>query len=105
MFDFLVSSSGAIGVFVYMATCAAQINLRKARERAGIAKPAVNMWLFPYLSYAAIAGMGAVLIAMAFSPRLQKDFYFSCITLAVAVIAYLVVNRLRQPRIASTAAT
>src|SRR5271154_4880053 len=47
VFDFLVSSSGAIGVFVYMATCAAQINLRKARERAGIAKPAVNMWLFP----------------------------------------------------------
>jgi GABA permease len=105
VFDFLVSSSGAIGVFVYMATCAAQINLRKARERAGIAKPAVNMWLFPYLSYAAIAGMAAVLIAMAFSPRLQKDFYFSCITLVVAVIAYLVINRLRQPRIASTAAT
>jgi GABA permease len=105
VFDFLVSSSGAIGVFVYMATCAAQINLRKARERAGLAKPAVNMWLFPYLSYAAIAGMAAVLIAMAFSPRLQKDFYFSCITLVVAIIAYLVVNRLRQPRIASTAAT
>jgi GABA permease len=105
VFDFLVSSSGAIGVFVYMATCAAQINLRNARERAGLPKPAVNMWLFPYLSYAAIAGMAAVLIAMAFSPRLQKDFYFSCITLVVAIIAYLVVNRLRQPRIASTAAT
>ncbi len=54
-----------------------------------MAPPAVTMWLFPYLSYAAIAGMGGVLIAMAFTPGLQKDFYFSCITLVVAVSAYL----------------
>ena len=26
------------------------------------------MWLFPWLSFAAIAGMGAVLVAMAFTP-------------------------------------
>ncbi|HWX28390.1 MAG TPA: hypothetical protein VNZ53_13260, partial [Steroidobacteraceae bacterium] len=68
-------------------------------------KPAVNMWLFPYLSYAAIAGMGAVLVAMAFTPGLQRDFYVSCVTLAVAVIAYLIAQRLRQPRVAPSAAT
>ena len=58
------------------------------------------MWMFPYLSYAAIAGMAAVLIAMAFTPGQQRDFKFSCITLAVAVIVCLVVRRLRQPRTA-----
>jgi GABA permease len=63
------------------------------------------MWLFPYLSYAAIAGMGAVLIAMAVTPKLQKDFYFSCITLVVAVIAYVIVDRLRAPRTAPSAVT
>ncbi len=56
------------------------------------------MWLFPWLSYAAIAGMGAVLVAMAFTPGLQQDFKFSCITLVVAIAAYLIVKRLRQPR-------
>jgi GABA permease len=61
------------------------------------------MWLFPYLSYAAIAGMGAVLIAMALTPRLQRDFYFSCITLVVALGAYLIVDRLRRPRHADRA--
>src|SRR5271170_4969933 len=105
VFDFLVSSSGAVIVFVYMIICFAQIKLRQRRERDGLPKPPVNMWLFPYLSYAAIAGMGAVLIAMAFTPGLQRDFYVSCITLAVAVIAYLIVHRLRQPRVAPSAAT
>jgi GABA permease len=105
VFDFLVSSSGAVIVFVYMIICFAQIRLRQRRERDGLPKPAVNMWLFPYLSYAAIAGMGAVLIAMAFTPGLQRDFYVSCVTLAVAVIAYLIVQRLKQPRVAPSAAT
>jgi L-asparagine transporter-like permease len=105
VFDFLVSSSGAVIVFVYMTICVAQIALRRRREARGDPKPAVTMWLFPYLSFAAIAGMAAVLIAMAFTPRLQRDFYFSCITLVVAVVAYLVVNRLRQPRAAPSTVT
>jgi L-asparagine transporter-like permease len=105
VFDFLVSSSGAVIVFVYMIICFAQIKLRRRRELEGLPKPPVNMWLFPYLSYAAIAGMGGVLIAMAFTPGLQRDFYVSCITLVVAVIAYLIVYRVRQPRVAPSAAT
>jgi L-asparagine transporter-like permease len=104
VFDFLVSSSGALIVFVYMTICLAQINLRRRRERERLPAPPVTMWLFPYLSYAAIAGMAAVLIAMAFTPGLQRDFYVSCLTLALAIAAYLVVNRLRQPRVAPSAA-
>jgi GABA permease len=105
VFDFLVSSSGALAVYIYMAIAAAQITLRKRRERDGEPLPPVVMWLFPWLSYVAIAAMGAVLIAMAFTPGLQQDFKFSCITLAVAVTAYLIVLRLRQPRVAPSAAT
>jgi GABA permease len=102
VFDFLLSSSGALIVFVYMITAAGQIALRRRRERNGEAKPAISMWLFPYLSYAAIACMGAVLIAMAFTPGQQQDFKFSCITLVVTVAAYLIVRRLRQPRTAAS---
>jgi GABA permease len=98
VFDFLVSSSGALVVFIYMAIAVAQIRLRMRRERAGEPVPAVTMWLFPWLSYAAIAGMGAVMMAMAFTPALQQDFKASCLTLAVAIAAYLIVKRVRQPR-------
>src|SRR6202790_3640780 len=97
VFDFLVSSSGALAVYIYMAIAAAQITLRKRRERNGEPLPPVVMWLFPWLSYAAIAAMGAVLIAMAFTPSLQQDFKFSCITLVVALGAYLVTRRMRRP--------
>jgi L-asparagine transporter-like permease len=97
VFDFLVSSSGAVIVFIYMAIAMSQIALRNRRERAGEPRPAVMMWLFPWLSYAAIAGMSAVLIAMAFTPGLQQDFKFSCITLVVAIAAYFITKRIRRP--------
>jgi L-asparagine transporter-like permease len=96
VFDFLVSSSGALAVFVYIAIAIAQITLRKRRERAQEPKPAVQMWLFPWLSYGAIAAMSAVLIAMAFTPGLQQDFKASCITLALAVLASRLVGRGRR---------
>jgi GABA permease len=104
VFDFLVSSSGALSVFIYMSIAAAQISLRRRRERAGEAKPAISMWLFPYLSFIAIAGMAAVLVAMAFTAGQQQDFYFSCLTLLVAAIAYLIVWRLRRPQVSRSTA-
>jgi AAT family amino acid transporter/GABA permease len=101
VFDFLVSSSGALAVFVYIAIAVSQITLRKRRERAAEPKPAVQMWLFPWLSYAAIAAMAAVLIAMAFTSGLQQDFKASCITLVLAILASRLVGRVRRPALAS----
>jgi len=95
VFDFLVSAAGAVIVFIYIATSLSQIILRKRRELAGAPKPLVNMWLFPWLSYATIAAMVAVLIAMAFTPGLQQDLKFSGITLIVAIGAYLITKRVR----------
>jgi len=104
VFDFLVSSSGALVVYVYMAICVAQITLRRRRERAGEPAPPVVMWLFPWLSYAAIAAMGGVLVAMAFTPAMQQDFKASLVTLVVAVGAYYI-KRARHPRSAPSPAT
>jgi GABA permease len=99
VFDFLVSSSGALIIFIYMTIAVAQIKLRYSRERTGESPPPVNMWLFPLLSFVAIAAMAAVLVAMAFTPMLQRDLTISCMTLVVAVLAYVIVRRwrLRQP--------
>ena len=106
VFDFLVSSSGALIVFIYMTIAVAQISAAQAprtRRRTGSRGDACGC--FPGLSYAAIAGMGAVLIAMAFTPALQQDFKASCLTLAVAIAAYFVVRRVRRPRHAPYPAT
>jgi L-asparagine transporter-like permease len=98
VFDFLVSSSGALVVYIYMTIALAQIVLRIRRERAREAAPSISMWWFPWLSLAAIGAMAAVLIAMAFTPAMQRDFNISCITLLVAVLAYFVVRARRRAR-------
>lgn len=87
VFAFLVNASGALGLFVYMIIAAAQIRLRRAREREGAPVPAIQMWLFPWASYAAFGGMLAVLVAMAFSTEHVRDLYGSLVTLAIVMLA------------------
>jgi L-asparagine transporter-like permease len=100
VFDFLVSSSGALVVYIYMTIALAQIVLRIRRERDHAVAPSISMWWFPWLSLAAIGAMAAVLIAMAFTPAMQRDFNISCITLVVAVLAYLGLRSMRRARAA-----
>lgn len=102
VFAFLLNASGAIMVFVYMMTTFAQIRLRRERERNGAPAPAVQMWLFPWTSYAAIGGMIAVLIAMARSDQ-ARDLYASLGSLAVALVAYLFVRAGRGAAVRSPA--
>jgi GABA permease len=93
VFAFLVNAIGALIVFIYITMALAQIKMRRDRERAGLPAPALKMWLFPWASYAAVAGMVAVLLAMAVTPARQKELYVSLVALAVAWIAFLLVRR------------
>jgi AAT family amino acid transporter/GABA permease len=61
------------------------------------------MWLFPWASYAAIAGMAAVLIAMAFTPSLAHELHVSLVAIAVALIAYFVLRSRRRSMTAAEA--
>jgi GABA permease len=72
------------------------VRLRRKRERAGAPPPALTMWLFPWASYAAIAGMAAVLVAMYFTPSLIEELQVSLISLLVAIIAYLILRARRR---------
>ena len=95
VFAFLVNASGALSVFVYIIIAVAHFRLRRERERMGGPAPALTMWLFPWTSYAAIAGMVAVLVAMAFTPEHVRDLQWSLISLAVTVVAYLLIRARR----------
>ena len=93
VFAFLVNASGALIVVIYMITCAAQIRLRYARERAGLGPPELRVWLFPWASYAAIAAMVLVLITMALDKDMASEFWASMISILVAFAAYFVFRR------------
>jgi GABA permease len=103
VFAFLVNAAGAIIVFVYMMVAAAQIRLRREREAAGEPAPAVRMWLFPWASYAAIAAMIGVLIAMNFTD-MRRDLHVSLVTLVVTCVAYGLVRAWRGAAVRSPAA-
>jgi L-asparagine transporter-like permease len=90
VFAFLLNASGAIIAIIYLMIGVSQVHTRRARERAGAPPPTLPMWLFPWLSYVAIAGMATVLIAMAFTPSHRAEFWTSTISIAVVLIAYRV---------------
>ena len=100
VFAFLVNASGALMVFIYMMVALAHIRLRRAREARGEPAPALTMWLFPWSSYAAVGGMAAVLIAMALTPgELTTELRVSVVALAVAAIAFFIVDARRRARL------
>ncbi len=98
VFAFLVNSSGAIIAVIYLAIAVSQVRTRRAREAAGASAPALPMWLFPWLSYLAIVGMLAVLIAMALTPSHRAEFWTSVISMVVALLAFVVFRRAPRTR-------
>jgi GABA permease len=105
VFAFLVNASGAIIAVIYLAIAVSQVRTRRARERAGAPPPTLPMWLFPWLSYLAIAGMLLVLIAMALTPAHRAEFWTSTISIGVALLAYVVFRRGRAGALSTAHAT
>ena len=93
VFAFLVKASGALIVFIYLAIAVSQVRLRRQGELAGRPPSPLPMWLFPWLSYLAIAGMITVLIAMAMTPSQIAEFWTSVVSVLVALVAYAVARR------------
>jgi GABA permease len=92
VFLFLINTSGAIILFIYMIVAFGQIRLRRDLERQGVALP-LKMWLFPYLSWAVIGGILLALALMAFEPDLRTQLIWSGLSAAIVGAAYLIHRR------------
>ncbi|MGW8955518.1 amino acid permease [Streptomyces sp. NPDC055709] len=55
VFLFLVNSSGAVALFVWLVICFSQLRMRRIIEAEAPQKLVVRMWLYPYLTWATIA--------------------------------------------------
>jgi GABA permease len=96
LFAFLVQASGATILCVYLLIAFAQIALRRRLEARG-EQLAVKVWLFPVVSYAAIAGILAVLVMMLFSAEERSEVTLSAGVFVVCVIAYFIRARVGSP--------
>lgn len=97
VFAFLVNACGVTVLLIYMLLGWAQIRYRRYLERTGPERIGVRMWLFPWASYATIAAIAAVLIAMAFMADLAAQLYLSLFSFALVLGAYWLRVRLAKP--------
>lgn len=88
VFAFLVNSYGTVAIFVYVSIAVSQLRLRARLEREDPARLRVKMWCYPYLTWVAIVGMVAILVAMVFIPEQRLPLLLGVVSLGVLLAAY-----------------
>jgi GABA permease len=90
VFLFLLNSSGAMALFVYLLVAFSQLRMRRRLEREAPERLRVKMWAFPYLTYVAIVGMTVVIVSMYFYDSSRSQFVLGLLTVAVVLGAYAI---------------
>jgi GABA permease len=84
IFGYLLATSGAIALFVYLVIALSQLKMRRELDAAGT-RPAVRMWAFPALTWLTIAFIVVVLVMMAILPGQRLELWLSIALAAVTV--------------------
>ncbi|WP_406405478.1 amino acid permease [Streptomyces sp. NBC_00879] len=101
VFMWLLNMIGAIILVVWIFIAVSQLVLRRRTEREDPSKLVVKMWLYPALTWVALAGMVAVFVLMAREPDTRTQLYYTGgLTVALAVVGYVRQERDRRVRAA-----
>jgi len=95
VFEFLLASSGAIALLVYLVIAISQLRMRKQRMARG-EKIVFSMWLFPGLTYAVIVFIVAALTIMLFQEAHRVEILATGLLSLVVVATGLLVARRRK---------
>lgn len=101
IFKFLINSSGAVALFVWLVICFSQLRMRKIIERESPDRLLVRMWLYPYLTWATIGLIGFVMVYMFTDADGRTQMYLSLVAAAVVLGAAAVVDRRRKAAVRS----
>ncbi|MFF2845733.1 amino acid permease [Streptomyces sp. NPDC058001] len=85
VFAFLLNSSGAVALFVWLVICFTQLRMRGVILRESPDKLVVRMWLFPYLTWATIAMISFVLVYMLTDDTAREQVLLSLLVAALVV--------------------
>ncbi|MFW5407057.1 amino acid permease [Pectobacterium brasiliense] len=97
VFSFLLSTSGAIALIMYLVIAVTQLRLRNQLTEGG-EKLLVKMWLFPYLTIFTMILIVAIFIIMALFPQ-QRIELISTLGLAAVLMVIGVILQVKQPEI------
>ncbi|MET9497268.1 amino acid permease [Streptomyces sp. NPDC006552] len=98
VFDFLLNSSGAVALFVWLVICFTQLRMRGIILREQPEKLVVKMWLFPYLTWATIAMISFVLVYMLTDDAGREQVLLSLLVAVVVVAISFVRERVQRVR-------
>ncbi len=98
VFAFLINSYGTVAIFVYVLIALSELRLRRRLEREAPETLVLRMWGFPYLTYLALAGMAAILAAMALIPDQRAPLAMGVAGVAVLSGVYAARRRLLERR-------
>ncbi|MCW2821573.1 MAG: amino acid permease [Marmoricola sp.] len=87
VFIFLLNSSGAVILFVYLLIAVSELVLRR---RTPDAELTVKMWFFPVLTILAIAGIVAVLVQLGLNSATRSQLLLSLLSWAIVLVLYAV---------------
>ncbi len=92
VFLFLLNSSGAVILFVYLLIAVSQIILRR---RTGSEALTVRMWLFPGLSVVVVLAILAVLVQMGTNAEVRPQLVLSLLAWAAVLVLYFVSKKVQ----------
>ncbi len=99
LFGYLLATTGAVALFVYLVIAVSQIALRRrATERSPL-----QMWFFPWATYAVIAFIVFVIVAMIVEPSQRSAVGLSTALAAIVVAASVAHQRRAAGRPADAA--
>jgi GABA permease len=97
LFEFLLASSGAIALLVYLAIAVSQLRMRGMLRRQNI-ELAFRMWLFPWLTYLVIAFIVAALSVMLVTPEHRAEVTTTIgLALVISFIGLVMTRQHEQP--------
>ncbi|MFI9598317.1 amino acid permease [Streptomyces sp. NPDC004069] len=104
VFLFLVNSSGAVALFVWLVICFSQLRMRKIIQREAPEKLVVKMWLYPYLTWAAAALIVFIFVYMLTDTEHdgRETVLLSLLVAAIVLAISLVRHKLGRGRTADT---
>ncbi|MUM17066.1 GABA permease [Mycobacterium sp. CBMA 623] len=93
VFLFLLNSSGAVILFVYLMITVSQLVLRR---RTPDARLLVKMWGYPVLTILTAIAIVAILVAMGFQDRTRTQLWTSLLSWAVLLVVFAIMRAVRK---------
>ncbi|MDF7676239.1 amino acid permease [Neisseriaceae bacterium ESL0693] len=93
VYDVLMTATGTVALYVYLAISCSQLCLRKKMEAQGQTL-SFKMWCFPWLTYLVIATIVGAIIIMIFEGTYRKEVCYTSLLAAIIVCMGFVAQKL-----------